>query len=234
MIKIKTIVWSASFLLILAAVLSSGCGKHNSENCQECPKAKAMASSESSFCFDLRSFFEEVLPRSVFDDLGVATGRFIEPYIVKCEILGETYLHSRKMRLIEDLAGNFPETYDTFMVWGGAGNETSVFQQSLLSSSYEILRCSNCYKTGETLIMILWGFDGSCPSNFLPLIKPEYVEAVSPNHFHINPFSSSVLKLRNGNVVGDISRKADADNFNWTRRMSWNDFQKELNKVIKK
>ena len=194
-----------------------------------------MVSSESSFCFELRSFFEEVLPHRVFDGYDDTIGRIVVSYIVRGVVMDETYRHSRRIRIVEDLAGNFPETSGTIMVWGGAGiNETSIFQQSWFSPPIEILTCSYCYKTGETLIMILWGFEDIWKSPyFQPIIEEEYAEVLTPNHFHLNP-QAPVLRLRNSYVTGYISREIVAGQYVWTNRMSWRDFQRELNNVLKK
>ena len=160
----------------------------------------------------------------------------IELYIVKGEAL-DAYKHGRKIKLIEDLIGNFPKNVDTFIVWGNAA--ICVDGISYIVPSYgrlEYLACYDCYRKGDILIMLLTRtFDP--PENWTGTIthwgcKTEWIET-SEDFSIVGWCMSSVLWLRNGYVTGFVHSTYDYRNRKHIDRIPWRNFQRELNDVLK-
>ena len=163
-------------------------------------------------CAIILSFLKTASPWPSYDSLGNSS--FAYPTVIMGEILDETYQGGRKIRIIEDFRGHLlPREISTIMVWTGFNNEP--------------LSCSDCYKTGDTLIMaLLWlVLPGGDPSEIFPEVEPEHAWILTLSHAKLISCSASVLWLKNGFVMGQISGIEP-------KRMSWRDFQRELNSVL--
>jgi hypothetical protein len=222
-------------LIALYAVLLvvSGCEKQKTPFCGGAICLKAP--SGGIFNCDVISFFEGALPRENFGVPRDSFGHPLQPHIIRGEVLKETYLSSRRIKVIEDLTGNLPENVNTLMVWGAGAMSFFGFMSHYITVP---LSCSDCYKTGETLIMILYGIaSGTTISDHLQELDPEYAWILTSVHSTLPGCTTSVLRLKNGYVTGGISFEWCKDDLiykNEVHRMSWNDFQKELKKVLQK
>jgi len=199
----------------LAAVLSSGsCGKQKVE---ECPNGCLVASGGGVFNCVLYSFFGRI--SSIMTEFS-----HTEFYVIKGVAL-DAYEYGRNVQLVEDLKGNFPKNVSEFTVWGNESNGAFGFRMDLLA-------CSHCYKREDVLIMLL-----------LPVFDdPWHIENETEifekeGDFQTLPCTYSVLKLKNGNVTGpivwDTDSSFDAIVGTTKTNMSWINFQKELNNLLK-
>jgi len=153
-----------------------------------------------------------------------------QTHVIVAEMLEETYQHGRKVRVIEDLAGNFPKDISTFMAWGAPGG-TAVWGLDANRSGF-VLSCSDCLKTGDRLVLLLaypYNIRDSNRklSDFFPELEPDYEWILTLLHLVTQICSESALRLEDGYVIGSISK--------WdTQRMSLHNFRRELNNVIRK
>ena len=129
----------------------------------------------SGDCF-VSSFSENYL--SNFEDENV--------YFIK-GIAMDKIDYGLKIKLIEDLKGNFPKNVDTFIAWGDGVTCTELNRLDKLS----------LYDNQDTLLMLLWPAGKIKPCQNFPEKKGDYTT--------IN-CGYSVLRLTNdGNVTGHIS-----------------------------
>jgi len=121
------------------------------------------------------------------------------------EVLNETYLYSRRIRVIEDLAGSFPKDVSTLMVWEAGTITMKILNNPRFREAS--LSCSDCYKTGDTLIMILLGVaPGSAMSDFLPKLKPKDAWILESYHSGLPGCATALLRFKDGFVMGHISK----------------------------
>ena len=154
-------------------------------------------------------------------------------YVIKGIALGAYNNYGRRIKLVEDLMGNFPENTDILIVWGNTGGYLGDTNDSDWSyGRMEHLACYDCYKKGDTLIMLL-----QRPSK---VFQPDERDWRAPPEY-FTTFGScvhSVLWLRNGDVIGPAVSgrwvRSEPDWFfeNRVTRMSWYNFQRELNNVL--
>jgi len=176
------------------------------------------------------------LPLASFENSKRWQGTRYERYLIKGIAL-DAYEYGRKIKLVEDLAGNFPKNIDTFTAFGNKG-----FRPISLGGVHfgrlDYLVCNNCYNKGDVLIMLLVrafgleeykaGLNGTPESIEEHLKRLEEVEGPwmeTSEDFMTLGCVFSVLSLINDHVY--VPGRGFA-------YRSWNDFQKELNNILQK
>jgi len=164
-------------------------------------------------------------------------------YIIKGVAL-DAYEYGRRIKLVEDLIGNFPKNVDVITVWGGV-NKNGMYT-ALDYGRQEYLACYDCYKEGDILVMALKqatgldeylarmhtdGFPSGSIEERKKALEGNWVE--TSEDFTTFPCTHSVLWLRNSYVLGHIRFERSTWK-NYVSRMSWRNFQKELNILINK
>ena len=146
-------------------------------------------------------------------------------YIIKGVALDAYNNYGRRIKLIEVLSGNFPENTDTLIVWGNTnGQRGDTNDTDWHYGRMEHLACYDCYKEGDILIMLL-----QRPSKVL---EKRNWQAPSEYFTTFGHCTSSVLWLRNNYVIGFVRSTYDYRNSEHVDRMSWFNFQRELNSVL--
>ena len=164
-------------------------------------------------------------------------------YIIKGIVLDKIE-HGLKIRLVEDLKGNFPENRNTFIVWGG-GTPFNTFLNR--QDNYVEL-----YENQDVLIMLL------TPSRDLPVgMNPSgYAWLEKPEDFTTVPCINSILMLSDCCVTGHMLPYEEKEDRWWDEmsreelsayteslslkeqltlhmdKMSYDDFQKKLNELL--
>jgi len=227
----KQIIFSAITTLSVALFVATGCAKQNNDiKLPFCGGDACLKADQSGGMFSCEFFsFLESASRVLYYSAEDTEDRFIHPHVIIAEVLAETYLHGRKIRVIEDLAGNFPKDISTFMAWGSPGEGGRPIW-GLDSNRIGFLSCSDCYKTGDRLVLILvrpYNRNNRTLSDYFPELEPDYEWILTSEHLVLLGCATSVLWLKGGFVMGNISE--------WKpQRMSWRNFQRELNNVLKK
>ena len=161
-------------------------------------------------------------------------------HIVKGVAL-DAYKYGRRIKLVEDLIGNFPINVDTFIAYGGM-DKSRMFTGTDYGRQ-EYLACYDCFKKGDILIIALkqaTGLDeylaGLLAAGFSSGYIEERRKALEGNwvetseDFTTFPCHNSVLWLRNDNVLGHIrfEWRENGGTKNHVSLMSWRNFQREL------
>jgi len=226
---------SAIITLCVALFTVYGCEKLGGVKLPFCGGSACKTPLSPSMANCLRSSFLGGLEESL--------SHYAPLYVVKGIALDTYNNYGRRIKLIEDLIGNLPENTDTLIVWGNTGmwggniethgntvhpldsNDSDVYYGRM-----ERLACYDCYKKGDILIM--------------KLQRPQKVfgdrDWQAPSEYFTTYGSCvySVLWLRNGYELGLVSGNWDREPVDWVfrnavYRMSWRDFQRELNNVLK-
>ena len=134
-------------------------------------------------------------------------------YVIKGIALDE-YEYGRNIQLVEDLKGNFPKDVDTFVAWGDGRIGIAVDRSDYL----------NIYDNQDVLIMLLMSV-----RNLAESVPPEFTWIEKPEDYCTFPCVKSVLRLSDGYVTGIIAPCDVLED----QTMPWNDFQKELKKLLK-
>ena len=137
-------------------------------------------------------------------------------YIIKGIAL-DKYKYGRNIKLVEDLKGNFPKNVKTFIAWGDGSPGITLERSDNLS----------IYENQDVLIMHLMLAD-----TLKYELQSEYTWFEKPGDYCTFPCTKSVLKLSDGYVKGFITTPIEGAD-TWEQTMSWNDFQKELEKLLK-
>jgi len=227
--KIKIITLTAITTLCITLFVALGCTKQNGEISLFCGGDRCLNVTLSGGILScgFTSFLTGARAWSyVYHD---TTNNF-QLYIIIGEVQEETYLHGRKIRIKEDLAGNFPKDVNTFMAWGGVGSRSrSIF--GLDDNRYTLLSCLDCIKAGDNLIMVFHEIPSEggrfTLSDFFPQLEPDYEWILTLEHFVLPVCGTTVLRLKDGYVKGRITGWA-------VQTMSWTRFQRELNNVLQK
>jgi len=214
---------SAITTLCITLFAAFGCAKQNGiklpfcggDACKTPLSPSAINCSHSSFLGGLETW------------LSLST---IPLYVIKGVALDTYNNYGRRIKLVEDLIGNLPENTDTLIVWGNTGGQLRDTNDSYWAyGRLEYLACYDCYKKGNTLIMLL-----QRPSLILSQ-EPERDWTTTEYFTTFGLCVSSVLWLRNDYVTGNISWEWTEDysvQKNRVTRMSWHGFQRELNNVV--
>ena len=194
---------SKLYIICLLFFVVFGCSSYD----DTCDESEMPSSPMGSLDCKISTFMEGVSMYS--EDSNV--------YIIKGIAL-DVYKYGRNIKFVEDLKGNFPKDVDTFIVWGA--------DDAFHYVNLELNRMDNLalYDNQDNLIMLL------THSNYLPS-DPESIWFEKPEDYTTLTCTFSVLRLSDGYVTGCL---IPADGFDYVKQtMSWNDFQKELQKLLK-
>jgi hypothetical protein len=194
--KIKVIFFLPFRLLIVFVLLFSGC-------------SSCTTKTDNTPCLDVlcfaSSFSENYLKN--FDNKNV--------YYIK-GIAMDKIDYGRKIKLIEDLKGNFPENVETFIAWGDAACMAIIRPDELW-----------LYDKQDTLLMLLSPADRSHAANFAACCPKQNFPEKNGDYTTIT-CSYSVLRLTNdGNVTGFISPYKEGIGM-IEETMSWEELQELL------
>ena len=166
-------------LIVCMFFTASGCGKQSStENGKEgCPPLISN-SLMASDCI-ASSFVGGV---STYSECG-------NVYIIKASIFEEHDKYAQKMKLIEDIKGNFPKNVNTFIAWGG-------YCSFICLNRMDNLRW---FDVQDTLIMIL-----SPSPDLSKLVTHGHTWKEKSEDYATLDCTFSVLQLSDGFVIGRI------------------------------
>ena len=162
----------------------------------------------AGFCVRRFSFFEAVTKYYTHENV----------YIIKGIAL-EAYEYGRNIMLMEDLKGNFPEDISSFLAWGdGFG----------VIESARFVNLASDFEEQDILIMILTTYDDGLAKlwenlRHFELLGVPFLE--KPEDMRIVGCSTSVLKLSDGYVTGNISGNGQST-------MGWSEFFKRLQDIF--
>lgn len=131
-------------------------------------------------------------------------------YLIKGIVLDKIE-YGLKIRLVEDLKGNFPENVNTFIVWGGNDR----------TASYERSDNLSIYNKQDALIMLLISIRDLSVVWFNPNVEKQ-------EDYSTVICTKSVLKLSNGYVTGNIFDYYGVEQ----QTIPYDDFQKKLNELL--
>ena len=189
--KIKFII-SAITTLSIALFVALGCTKQNDGiEPPFCGKCERLVSAQ--FCGSGRTLLScgptAFLPMIRNRHSPSLPAIPVQLHVIKGIAL-DAYEYGRKIKLVEDLIGNFPKGIDTFMVWGNIGEHPSdVSYIHTGINRREYLACYDCYKKGDVLIMLLdravgWNEVDVNAWGFPPEYEQRWIE--TSEHFIMN------------------------------------------------
>jgi len=199
-------------------ILVSGCGRKNND---EYPETKACCSRFTSF----------------LDGVSI-TSKNNNVYVIK-GIASETFKNGRKIRLIEDLKGNFPKSVITFNVWKNhIGNifDTRIDDLGLYDNQDVLIMLlvqekPNDYTTLGCIPSVLKLSDGYVTGKIIPCWK-DIIEMWGLSDMTSNEFYLWVESLSEEEYALWVENLSDEQR-RYTHTMQWNDFQIKLNNLLK-
>jgi len=168
------------------------------------------------FCFHPYTFIDGIASHLHRDDV----------FVIKGEAL-DVYEYGRKIRLIEDLKGNFPENVDKFMAWGG-GFGVPPYTPGLEEARSDFL--ASDYKNKDTLVMLLTNYD----KNLAQVFELYTLQGISflekPEDYRTFGCTNSVLKLSGDVVTGKTNIFPWDEN---SKILPWDDFNEIFQVILK-
>jgi len=191
-----------------------------------CGKQKITSEEENSSSENLPTIVADCQVVSFMQGVLHSNSIEIEVYIIKGIVLDE-FEYGLNIKLIEDLKGNFPKNINTFRVWG-----SNTPFNSILNRVDDLI----WYDKDDTLIMLL------TPTQDLSHMHMEQPDEMKQiwleiyEDYAILPCTFSCLKLSDNYVSGNIFPKNGiySTPYNDINEdiMLYEDFQKELNKLL--